>query len=355
MKNTNNSVKKHQTYLVLLFALLLSGTMNAKVDNYMGGYLQGGEWTLLPQGSKYGPSYGAAGGLGFLYELQAGKTYSSTRFLFDIGVGAQGGLTSFMQSSNMTATLKNQTDLDGAQFDYVYEISDRHDQYVNVAVQVPLMIGVQHKRFYMLIGAKAGYNIFTKTRSTAVLSTFGQYAEFDEFRDMPEYQFFTNRPISGGVKTNWRLDVAASLEMGGRLGLVTYGTGYDVPKRKVELRLAGFVDYGIFDIHSHGSNEALGTRNPDNPNQILPLENNLNYNSGATAPVYNTESMVNNLVMSDIMSTTNFASSVNNLVIGLKFTVLFQLPEEGKCVLCQDAYRSAAPSSARGKGVKYEE
>ena len=354
MKNTNNSVKKHQTYLVLLFALLFSGTMNAKVDNYVGGYLQGGEWTLLPQGSKYGPSYGAAGGLGFLYELQAGKKYSSTKFLFDIGVGAQGGLTSFMQSSNMTAVLKNQQDLDGNIFNYVYEISDRHDQYVNVAVQVPLLLGFQHRRFYMLVGAKAGYNIYTKTHSTAVLSTYGQYAEFDDFRNMPEYQFFTNRPISGGVKTSWRLDVAASLEIGGRLGLVTYGTGYDVPKRKVELRLAGFIDYGILDIHSHGSNEALGTYDKA-AGKILNLEDNLKYNSGVTAPVYGTESMVNNLVMSDIMSTTDFASSVNNLVVGIKFTVLFQLPEEEKCVLCQDAYRSATPSSARGKGVNYEE
>ena len=358
MKNTNNSVKKHQTYWVLLLALLVSGTIQAKVTNWLGGYVQVGEWSLLPKESEYGPSLGGVGGLGFVYEMQAGGTYSPTRFLLHFGVGAQGGLTSFSQTSNTTAVLENQTDLDGANFNYVYEVSDRHDQYTNLAIQIPLMIGVQHRKFYMLAGAKVYSNMWTQTQSTALLTTYGVYPQFGEFRSMPEYQFFDNMPISGGVRTSLQLDVDLSLEIGGRLGMVTSAVGYDVPKRKIEYRLAAFMDYGLLDVHYHRDQLPLGTYNPANHSQILPLNNdNISYNSGSTYPVYKTYSMVDNehLVMNDIMSTTNFASVVNNFVIGLKFTILFQLPEPAHCVLCQDSYRSSAKSYGSGRGLQYEE
>ena len=71
MKNTNNSVKKYQLYGILLLSLLLSCNVNAKVSHYVGGYALVGEWSMLPTGSKYGNSLGAAGGLGVLYELQS--------------------------------------------------------------------------------------------------------------------------------------------------------------------------------------------------------------------------------------------------------------------------------------------
>lgn len=353
MKNTIISVKKHQSYWLLLCALLVGGTLQAKINNYVGAYANLGEWTLLPTESDYGPSFGVAGGLGFLYELQAGPTYGQTRFLLDIGVGAQGGLTSFMQGSNMTAVLPNQLDLDGMSFDYVYELQDRHDKYSNIAVQIPLMAGVQHRKFYALAGVKVTANVFTKSHTSAILTTYGRYVDFDDFRDMPEYQFFSGRELSSGVNTSLKLDVDVSAEIGGRFGVITDAVGYDVPKRKIEYRLAGFFDYGLFDIHYDRDQLALGTRNPANPDQILPLEGNLRYNEGATAPVYNTTSMVDNVVVNDLMSSSGFAKAVNSLVIGLKFTVLFQMPEPGKCVLCKDAYRSLA--RRRSGGVKHEE
>ena len=81
----------------------------------------------------------------------------------------------------------------------------------------------------------------------------------------------------------------------------------------------------------------------------------LRYNEGVTAPVLNTTTMVDNLVMNDIMSTSGFANKVNNLVIGLKFTILFQLPEQGQCVLCKDSYQSLVRNRGGSRGMKYEE
>lgn len=333
-------VKKHQSYWVFILALLLSGTLHAQVSNYVGAYASLGEWTLMPSESQYGSSYGVAGTAGFLYELQAGPKYSPTRFLFDVGVGMMGGMTAYIQGFNQEAVLENQTDLQGETFDYVYSLKKRHDKYNDVAIQVPFLFGVQHRKFYMLAGVKVYSHVYTKTASTAKLTTIGRYTQFDDFTNMPEYQFFENRSVSGGVKTSLKLDLDLSLEVGGRIGVVNDGAvGFDVPKRKTEYRLAAFVDYGLFDVHYAGMAQAL----------ITPT----GYNQGETAPVYNTTTMVDKLVMNDVMSTEGFAKSVNNFMVGLKFTVLFQLPEQGHCVLCRDSYRSLA--RPRGGGLQYEE
>ena len=338
------SVKKHQTYLVLFLALLLSGTASAKVDNYVGAYANLGEWTMLPSQSKYGPSFGVAGGLGALYELQAGPTYKTTRFLLDVGVGVQGGMTAFLQGGSMEAVLTNQTDLQGDVFDYVYSLRNRHDQYTDIAVNVPLLIGVQHKKFYMLAGVKLYSHVYTLTGSSAQLSTFGRYADFDEFHNMPEYQFFENRQVQSSVNTKLNLDLDACFEIGGRLGEVVDAVGFDVPKRKIEYRLAGFAEYGLFDLHTAGSAQAL----------VTPASYDTNDPSSPTY-VYNNTNMVDKLVMNDIMSTSDFAKAVKNLVVGLKFTVLFQLPEPGTCVICRDAYRASTPRRGSRRGMKYEE
>lgn len=354
-------MKKHQSYWVLLLALLFCGSVNAKVNNYVGAYAQIGDWSLMPTQSTYSTSFGVAGGLGFMYEMQAGPTYSPTRFLLDAGVGILPGMTAYLQGTNSVVPLEDQIDLQNEKFTYVYELRDRRDRYNDIALQVPLMIGVQHKAFYMLAGVKLYYHVWTKTKSTALLNTYGLYNDYDEFRNMPQYQFFTDRPIEKGVRTTLGtgLDVDLSFEIGGRIGVIQEAIGYDVPKRKTEYRLAAFVDYGLRDMHTKGTQQALGVVDPRNPDQVLPFkdeksgEYNINYNIGSTYPVYNTTSMVDNVVMNDIMSTSNFADKVYNLMVGLKFTVLFQLPEPGQCVLCRDAYSNL--SNPRRGRLKYEE
>ena len=65
--------------------------------------------------------------------------------------------------------------------------------------------------------------------------------------------------------------------------------------------------------------------------------------------------MVDGVVLNDVMSTDGFAKAVNNLVVGLKFTILFQLPEPGTCVICRDAYKKSTPRYGGRRGMKYEE
>ena len=348
VKNTSKSVKNHPTYGILLLALLFCGSVNARVqvNHYVGGYGQVGEWSLLPSQSNYSASLGVAGGAGFIYELQAGHTYSPVRFLFNVGVGATGGMTAYSQRVNQTEALLNQRDLQNEPFDYIYEIKDRQDRYTNVALHVPFMFGVQVKRFYALAGVKVYANIWTKAHSKATVTTLGRYADFDDFGEngWPEYQFFAGEPIQSDINTSLNLDMDLSVELGARLGEINYGVGYDVPKRKMEYRIAAFLDYGLLDIHTKGTK----------PSIVLPER----YDIDPASPnyVYKTRTMVDKLVMNDIMSTNAFASMVNNLVVGVKFTVLFQLPEQQRCVLCQDAYFSTVRTYGRSRrGMNYEE
>ena len=338
--------------MVLLLAFLLGNAANAAVNNYVGAYGFLGEWSMMPSQSSYQTSLGVAGGAGFMYELQAGAKYKPTRFLFDVGLGVWGGMSSYGQSTDQIVPLLNQVDLQGARFDYIYEINNRRDQYNDLAIQVPIMIGVQHRSFYMLAGAKINSHMLTMAHTTANVTTYGRYEKIPELRDMPDYQFFTNKPLSGTSKTHLDLDVAVSLEMGGRIGLVTDAVGYDVPKRRIEYRLAGFIDYGLTNLHKPGTEPGL------NMDGIKYETNRLSEDY-----VYQTTTMIDKIRVNDIMSTsqedasgnvTPFAKSVNSLMIGLKFTILFQLPEPGQCVICHDAYRRSTLRSRRG-GLKYEE
>ena len=325
------------TYFLLL-AVLFSGTVSAKVNHYIGGYANAGEWSLMPKQSDYSNSVGAAGGVGFLYELQAGRKYSPTRFLFDVGVGAQGGWTVFKHDEKMDVRVANQFDLDGDVFDYVYETSNRRDQYLDVAVQAPVLFGVQHRHFYMLAGVKVGTHMYTRAHTTAALRTYGDYQKFDPFVNMPEYQFFEGLEMDKKAIASFNLTMDASLEVGGRLGFITDAVGYDVPKRKTELRLAAFVDYGLLDIH----------RDRDLPG-LMPSTNYI------ADEAYKSNTMIDGLQMNDVMSTTGFAKSVNGLTVGIKFTFLFQLPEPGQCVICRDAYLNSGYRGGSRKGMQYEE
>lgn len=329
--------------MVLLLALLFSGTAGAKVNNYVGAFANLGEWTMLPSQSKYGPSFGVAGGAGALYELQVGPAYKTTRFLFDIGVGVQGGMTAFSIGSSPEDVLSGQKDLQGDPFDYVYLLKNRHDQYKDLALNVPVMIGVQHKKFYMLAGVKVYSHLYTKTASLAQLTTYGKYADIPNLYNQPEYQFFENLPIASNAPTKLNLDLDLSLEIGGRLGQVLDAVGFDVPKRNIEYRLAGYVDYGLLDLHV------------SKDNKLLEKPSVYDINPSSSTYVYKGNSMVKGLTMYDIMSTSGFAKAVNNLVVGLKFTILFQLPETGTCVICRDAYRASTPRYHGRRGMQYEE
>ncbi len=347
-------MKKLSSYIILLVAVLFSGTAMADIKHYIGAQINGGEWSLWDNAGPTGNdvSYGAAGALGFNYEMQVGPTYGETRFLLNVGLSAQAGLTVFIPKRNFTYALPGQTDNQGDTFDYTYVFTNRRDRYNKLVAQVPVLVGVQHKRFYMLAGVKVGYNALGTYKAQGQLTTYGSYPQFiDPVTKFPATQFYDQpEPLSKDGKSVINpISVDATIEMGGRIGFLTNDKGYDVPKRVIEYRLAVFADYGVFGYAKWGINEAAF---------MIP--------QGTTYS--ETTDMRSVVAIQDILSSKDYIPSnvkhnVNvgdyighNIMFGLKFTVLFLMPDKGRCVLCNDNYSGSSHRSSGGRrGMKYEE
>lgn len=340
LKNTNKIVKNLKTYSIIALMLGIGTLANAQVKNYFGLWLEGGEWSLMTSNENYKNSVGAAGAAGVLYDLQAGH------FILDLGVGARYGLSSFNYVSQEGSELRlaNQINKDGAPFTYVYNLKDRKDQYTNLTLQIPLMLGGQWGRFYMLGGVKAGVSLLTQARTKAVLNTYGEYTEMASLHtNMPEYQFYQDKPINQSYKiNNFNFNLDASAEIGVRLGFMTNKTGWDVPKTRTQYRLALFADYGVLDLHNNGNSATdMASTGKYNRNLGYDPENE------ATSP------MLKGLELHDVMSVKDFSKAVNNLMVGVKLTVLFELPEPKNCVICKEVYSAPARvSKGRGKIAK---
>ena len=316
--DVKNNLKYSLIAVWLLIGSAFAAARNTEVKHLMGVSAEVGEWSLLPQNSTLNPSLGGAGSVGFVYDLQAGH------FLLDCGVGITGGQTTF-KVPDWSYTFSDQTDSEGDMFEYVCSVNKRTDAYSNLAVKIPLLLGGQYKRFYALAGVKFSFNALTQTAITANLSAYGQYFQyvngqkvymFDRFFDTPPYtdEFFANRELKSNEKTSFNVNLDVSVEIGARLGFMTDHTGFDVPKSKVQYRLAVFADYGVTDLHKAQSFSSV-------------VVNSKNVGSSENA-----------LQMHNILSTENVASVVNNLLVGIKFTVLFELPQTKGCIICRDGY-----------------
>lgn len=305
---TNKFVKKRLLYsMLLLTALFCADAAHAQLKHNFGLTVEGAEWTMLTQESELQPSMGGAGGLGFAYELQ------KKHFIFQTGLGVLYGQSAF-RTPNAIDSLPGAVDNDGEVFTYVYDMRNRRDNYTNIAAQIPLLIGGQWNRFYFLLGAKVTLNVIQNANVTGKLTTYGLYRQYDDFINMSEYQFFQDKPVAYQSKVNFNsLDIDGTAEIGFRLGYLPSATGFDVPKTRVQYRLALFADYGIFDLHRPAEKHAM------------------------TVPgLYNSQDMLSGLNMNDYLSTTNAAKQVNSLLVGIKFTMLFELPGPRYCVMCQD-------------------
>lgn len=324
-------MKKSLQYGIVLIFLGLTLSVNAQVKNYWGLHFQGAEWSLLTDNeSTVANSKGIQGGIGFDYEMH------HRHFLFTTGVTLSAGQTVFGIGAD-SARLENEWDLDPLnpmQFDYVYQISGRKDYYRNVSVQIPVMAGAQVDRFYFLAGLKFNYLAPLNTSAvSATITTYGDYhGTIGGHGAMPGRGFYENIEHEQAIVNNSALDIDASVEIGWRLGFFTKERGFDVPKQKRQFRLGFFADYGLLSIYSQRSKTPLTeAKGP----YVLPAD-------ASDRPMLSTK----HLNLNHVLATQQ--GGVHNLMVGVKFTMLFQLPERGTCVICRDSYLSSRRSYRGG-------
>ncbi|MCM1034345.1 MAG: hypothetical protein NC038_02125 [Paludibacter sp.] len=297
-------------FVYLIGLLLCACVLQAQVKNYISVWGDLGESSLLTdfQGTLSGSSMGVGAGVGFGYELQA------NHFLFTVGVSANVAHSAFDLSGAEYAFEAIDTESDP--LTYIVSADNRKDMYTNTSVQIPLMLGGQFNRFFFLLGAKVDLSAYCASKVKAEISTKGDYPQFiDPFEHMPEHGFYDNATFVNKGKVTFNPNVMASAEIGWRLGEIARGTGYDVPNPKTIYRLSLFADYGLLDLHRRGYAEPFTWK------EDMPVID---------------ENTVNQMKMTDVLSTSVAAKAVNNLMVGVKFTVLFRLPERGNCVICKD-------------------
>lgn len=341
-------MKKRSLYIIFLLFLGSATMLQARerISHWMGVWAELGEWSMLPEQSRLNPSIGGAGALGGTYEMQV------SHFLLNVGLGAKAGYTSFKTPDDLTWYLEpgnhlygtGPRDRDGWYYDYYAAMDNRRDNYLNVSFQIPVLLGAQFGRFYFLAGVKGDIHMLNRATISGDVRSHGEYEEFRMPLPGGGYTGYITEPYDmfyHGEHMKWtqddvlmRVNVNASLEIGARLGYIPQGTGFDVPKSKVQYRIAAFADFGLMDMHRADTRNGL-----ELPELKTPAENYIQRPE---------------LMISHILSTNDIAKRVRNLYVGVKFTVLFEIPAPKRCLLCPDSYIKFSPTRPNRGGTRLE-
>lgn len=203
--------------------------------------------------------------------------------------------------------------------------TEGYDLCQHANLNIPVLFGMEYRRFYFLAGPKVSVNLWGLARTKATVIAKGDFSsEFimpDEMVDDIMSRQFGPHNVDSVAKIEWNTDVIAHIEVGLRLGDVVFKTGADVPKPKQRYYIAFFFDYGLLNIRNQ---EASQKR--------------LKYNWDTT----NSEYILTPAVMSAELDKKNdkgeiiSRAAIHQYSLGIKATILFELPQKKPCVFCND-------------------
>lgn len=227
-------------------------------------------------------------------------------FLFTIG--AEGMYNLFVNPLDSIHESIRMLDTEGQQFTMHVQVHNSQDRAYMATVNIPVLVGGEWGNFYFLAGPKFSYSFYGATSSSALATTYGEYERYyDDFYDMPNHQFETNKTMeSGMLKMKWNMNVLAHLEMGGLLQTLKKNRGYSRYDDKVRTYLAVYADFGILNLRtSEGGDPIFGHRETETEG---------------------VQFFVQPLLTSDMSADAVFRS----LSVGVRFTVAFPMHEVGK-------------------------
>jgi len=193
-------------------------------------------------------------------------------FLLDAGVAGNAGWTQFNLPDKTFSREES------------YQLIT--DAYLSSSLQIPVLVGGQWGRFYFLGGVKLDLEMYKQDSLRAMHVMYDVPVEYGKFKKTLQPELNPNLFVSA--------------ELGFRLGDVFEATGYDVPKQPVQYRLGLFADLGVLKT-----------------------------------PIKGTEKYV----YGDFMNSEEaFIAQARFLpfMVGVKFQVLFQLPQSKGCIICKE-------------------
>ena len=178
-----------------------------------------------------------------------------------------------------------------------------------VNLTLPILVGGEWGRLYFLAGPKLSYTIYGVTSAKAMCTTSGIYERYyDDFYNMPNHQFESEQEIrnEGNGKLKWNVNLMVHAEIGWNINTHISNRTYKSEPMKRTWFASLYMDYGLLNINSvsQDANDVFYYRQTDEGVKyfVTPL----------------------------LLSKKAYDASFNNFNIGIKFTVLFQLPVEPK-------------------------
>lgn len=296
-------------YIVVVFLLAVAMIAPCQLRNNI--YLSAeAEYAAMFDNQKLAkPWLGGGGGIGFGYEMQY------RRFLMDVGVTA--AFNRYMSKIPTSTLTYRAVDTDGDAFDFLHTYEDNKNVSDLLTVDIPLLFGSKvGSNMYFLLGGRVQLNVYGRTQVRSFLTTTAQYDDLIGTFEKMENHNLSSAPLAGdALRTRFGVNVALGGEIGYTFSSFTRETGFDVPRTNTQYRIGLFAYYGVLDIHPEvNGKKALG--------EVF------GYSGGGDTPIKYSLTHV-------YLSNQAAEARINNLMVGLRFTVLFKLPSPKKCVICQ--------------------
>lgn len=189
-------------------------------------------------------------------------------------------------------------DTEGVPFVYNSTITQRTDKACITEISMPVLLGIEINRtFYALVGTKLVLPVFASAYQKASLCTWGDYngRYYEDFFNMPEHGYFTQNISSKNKQISFAPDIRGCLEVGGVVPLNINSQKYKHSSPK--LHIGAFVEYGFLNAQKNNVSQRL---TDVNYSQYIQVK-------------------MNHVYASDVSSNAH----INNLRVGLRFTLLF--------------------------------
>lgn len=192
--------------------------------------------------------------------LGIGYRYKYRHLILDLGLNAEYRYT-MNGLYDIIDVQANETD-ESTRLQLVghYTWRDRSTRMQNAGIGIPVMIGAEWSKFYMMAGAKFNMDVWNSVRENGLYS---YRAEFDRFANIlvniPEHGVVENEPyVSGHSQTGFSWDVRACAELGFRLNP---DEGYSTSSKKAARYYLGiFGEYAFLAATGHYSPVTAGVR-----------------------------------------------------------------------------------------------
>ena len=182
---------------------------------------------------------------GFAPAIGVGYRFKHKILIVDAGLGCEYRMR-FNGLDSLAGVKAEHVDEWGETFIGTHSWTNRSAKWQNVGIQVPVMAGVEIKRFYVLAGIKANVDLWGTTREKGAYTMTGKYVRFmDELEDVPGHGLVSNEAYEmPAKKIGLWWDIRACLD----LGYCIYGDGANKNKKqKIQPRyyVGAFAEYSF--------------------------------------------------------------------------------------------------------------